>query len=285
MAAADDRQATWTSEIDDLIRGACGGFLFGIPLIYTMEVWWIGSAVSPSRILASLAITFVAVFLLNRTAGFRKTRDVRTIDALIDSVEALAVGIVCTACVLVLLREVTFTASLGGVLGKIVFESAPFTTGVALANQFLSGSDDQPDDDSSGDSKPNATLSDIGSTIIGAAIIGFSIAPTDEIPMLATAVTGPWLLGVIVASLMISYAIVFEADFANQTRRQQQRGIFQGPLSETIASYLASLSVAVFMLWFFERLSFDDPWSLWLSHTLLLGLPATIGGAAGRLAI
>lgn len=285
MAAADDRQVTWAGEIDDLIRGACGGFLFGIPLIYTMEVWWIGSFVSPSRILVSLAVTFVAVFLLNRTAGFRKTRDVRTIDALVDSVEALAVGIVCTACVLVLLREVTFTASLGGVLGKIVFESAPFTIGVALANQFLSASDDQPVDDSSGDGEPNATLSDIGSTMIGAAIIGFSIAPTDEIPMLATAVSGPWLLGVIVASLVISYAIVFEADFANQTKRQQQQGIFQGPLSETIASYLASLAVAVFTLWFFERLSFDDPWSLWLSHTLLLGLPATIGGAAGRLAI
>ncbi|MEQ8961449.1 MAG: DUF2391 family protein, partial [Coleofasciculus sp. C2-GNP5-27] len=32
-------------------------------------------------------------------------------------------------------------------------------------------------------------------------------------------------------------------------------------------------------------LSLSDPWFLWLRYTLLLGLPATIGGAAGRLAI
>ncbi|MGB3613311.1 MAG: DUF2391 family protein [Elainellaceae cyanobacterium] len=39
------------------------------------------------------------------------------------------------------------------------------------------------------------------------------------------------------------------------------------------------------MLWFFHQLNFNDPWSLWLQYTLLLGLPASVGGAAGRLAI
>lgn len=40
-----------------------------------------------------------------------------------------------------------------------------------------------------------------------------------------------------------------------------------------------------FMLWFFQQLTFSDPWTMWLDYALLLGLPATIGGAAGRLAI
>jgi uncharacterized membrane protein len=39
------------------------------------------------------------------------------------------------------------------------------------------------------------------------------------------------------------------------------------------------------MLWFFQKLTFSDPWNVWLEYTLLLGLPATIGGAAGRLAL
>jgi len=39
------------------------------------------------------------------------------------------------------------------------------------------------------------------------------------------------------------------------------------------------------MLWFFQKLTFSDPWTMWLDHTLLLSLPATIGGAAGRLPI
>ena len=39
------------------------------------------------------------------------------------------------------------------------------------------------------------------------------------------------------------------------------------------------------MLALFGRLRFGDPWSLWLSHTIVRGLPAAIGGAAGRLAV
>jgi uncharacterized membrane protein len=56
-------------------------------------------------------------------------------------------------------------------------------------------------------------------------------------------------------------------------------------MSETVMSYLVSLLISAFLLWFFQQLSFDDPWSMWLRYTLILGLPATVGGAAGRLAI
>lgn len=103
--------------------------------------------------------------------------------------------------------------------------------------------------------------------------------------MLAAATSAVWLLATVVISLIISYGIVFEANFANKTKRQQQRGLFQSPLSETIMSYLLSLVAAAMMLWFFQQLDFSDPGAMWLSYTLLLGLPATIGGAAGRLAI
>jgi putative integral membrane protein (TIGR02587 family) len=286
------RSRVWDDEIDDLIRGACGGFLFGIPLLYTMEVWWIGSAVTPPRMLGAIAATFVIVFLLNRTAGFRKTKDIKASDAMMDSVEAIAIGLICTAAVLVLLREINGQTPLDEALGKLVYEGVPFTLGVALANQFLSGKSDsdqeQPNrtnNQNSQDPELHATLSDIGGTILGSIIIAFNIAPTDEVAMLAAALTAPWLIAVIVTSLLISYGIVFEAGFANQTKRMQQKGIFQRPLSETVMSYLVSLLAAMVMLFFFDKLSFEDPWSMWLRYILVLGLPATIGGAAGRLAI
>lgn len=280
----------WSSEFDDLVRGASGGFLFGIPLLYTMEVWWIGSTVGPPRLLMALLLTFTIVFMLNRTSGFRKLNNIRAIDAMMDSVEALALGILCTGITLVLLQEITLQTPTREMLGKLIYESVPFTLGVALANQFLSGNREGQPENCSNSNEPdegrlNATLSDIGATLIGALIIAFNIAPTDEIPMLASAAAGPWLLAVMAASLVISYCIVFQAGFANQQRRRQQQGIFQRPLSETIASYLVSLLAAMAMLFFFDRINFDDPWQMWLSYTLLLGLPATIGGAAGRLAI
>lgn len=291
----------WSRELDDLIRGVSGGFLFGIPLIYTMEVWWIGSVVQPQRMIVALVTTFVVVLLLNRMAGFRRSDDVSLIDAAMDSIEALAIGLVCVALMLLLLGEISFDSPLDENLGKIVFESVPFAIGVALANQFLyqAGGDqdeqqDQPGDQSGRErdqAKPGrqdqlrGTLSDIGATLVGATIIAFNIAPTDEIPMLAAATSPLWLLLIIAASLLISYGIVFEANFSDQQQRRQQQGIFQSPLSETVASYLVSIFAAAFMLWFFEQLSFDDPWRMWLDHIVLLGLPATVGGAAGRLAV
>ncbi len=283
----------WQRELKDVIRGASGGFLFGIPLLYTMEVWWIGSTASPLRMLIALVATFVTLVLLNRTAGFRRAQGIQLVDAAMDAVEALAIGIICTTVVLILLREVRWESGIGEALGKIIFESIPFSLGVAVANQILSARSD--DSQGAGTQAPvgqqpdigklNATLADIGATVIGAIFIAFNIAPTDEIPMLAAAVSPPWLLAISLTSLLISYAIVFVAEFADQQSRKQQRGIFQQPLSETIASYLVSLVMALGMLWFFQQLSASDPWHMWLSYTILLGLPATVGGAAGRLAV
>ena len=294
IQSTPSNRSPWRTEIDDIVRGAAGGFLSGPPLIYTMEVWWIGSAARPPSMLLSLGVTFVVVFALNRTDGFRQGNPDRPLKAAVDSVEALAIGIVCTLITLILLREITHETSLHEILGKVIFESIPFAIGVALARSILSGGQGEVAEQREASRSagqgcsspvPNALLGDVGATLVGATIIAFNIAPTDEIPMLSAATSPPWLLGVIAASLIISYGIVFVAGFTSQHKRRQQQGLFQNPLDETVLSYLISLLAAAFMLWFFQRLSFDDPWILWLQQVLLLGLPATVGGAAGRLAI
>ncbi|HYW22046.1 MAG TPA: TIGR02587 family membrane protein [Nodularia sp. (in: cyanobacteria)] len=286
---------SWKQEINDIVRGTCGGFLFGIPLIYTMEVWWIGSLVKPKFIVMAIAIMFIVVFLLNYTQGFRKRRNNWRVDeAVIDTIEAMAIGFVCSAFMLWLLQEITPETSFKESLGKIVFESVSFTLGVALANQLFQ--EDNQDNSISITDKDNniskhqqndlqTTFADLGATLIGAIVIAFNIAPTDEVPMLAAAISPPWLLALMAASLVISYAIVFQAGFSDQQKRRKQKGIFQRPLSETTMSYLVSLLASGVMLFFFQKVTFADPWMMWLEHILVLGLPATIGGAAGRLAI
>jgi uncharacterized membrane protein len=86
------RKNMWVNEINDLIRGASGGFLFGIPLLYTMEVWWIGSRASSQMVMLTLALLFVVVLLLNRTEGFRLRSSLPNsppYDAFTDTVEAV----------------------------------------------------------------------------------------------------------------------------------------------------------------------------------------------------
>jgi putative integral membrane protein (TIGR02587 family) len=282
-------------EIKDLVKGVSGGFLFGIPLLYTMEVWFIGSHVESSVLLYILASTYTVIFLLTRTEGFRRNKSKHFTETAIESIEALAIGIICATMMLILLQQINWSTSLHEVLGKIVFEGVPFSIGVALSRSILSGDRELPQSSNSQSFSSNKnvknggvfqdTLSDLSATLIGATIIAFAIAPTDEVPMLAASTSPPWLLAIVAASLIISYGIVFVAGFSNQKKRRQQQGFFQLPSGETVFSYLVSLLAAVLMLWFFHQLSWDDPWQLWLRYTLILGLPATIGGAAGRIAI
>ncbi|HEY9700219.1 MAG TPA: TIGR02587 family membrane protein [Trichocoleus sp.] len=283
------RSAEWQQELEDIIRGISGGFLFGIPLMYTMEVWWIGSYATPLAMLLVLLSTFFVVFLLNRTDGFRQVYPDRPMQALMDSVEALAIGAVCVTGMLILLQEIRWGIPLNEALGKIVFEGVPFSIGVALARSLLNGERNQAQDENSSQPQQqgrySATLADVGATLVGSIIIAFSIAPTDEVPMLAAATSPPWLLAMLIISLVLSYLIVFAAGFTTQQRRLQQQGLFQRPITETVLSYLLSLGAAVLMLWFFQRLDFQDPWISWLEQSMLLGLPATIGGAAGRLTV
>lgn len=284
-------------EIHEIVRGAAGGFLFGIPLLYTFEVWQIGSYIKPYLMLSILAVTYLIVFFFNRIEGFRRRKRTTLSDVTLESIEALAIAITCATLILFLLQRINFNTSLEEALGKITFESVPFALGVALSRLILS--EDESKNFSNPSRKPqdfmdkklqkvkgvNETLSDLGGTITGAIIIAFSIAPTDEVTELGVAASPPWLIAIIAASLLLSYLIVFAAGFTNQKQRQQQQGIFQTPESETVFSYLISLLASVLMLLFFQKVSFADPWFLWMRYTIILGLPATIGGAAGRLAI
>ncbi|WP_013324349.1 TIGR02587 family membrane protein [Gloeothece verrucosa] len=290
-------QQAWKNEIYDLIRGISGGFLFGIPLMYTMEVWWIGSYTKPPLMLGVIAVTFVIIFLLNRTDGFRRRKPDDSLQAAMDSVEALAIGFVCVTCMLIVLQEVIWETPLDEALGKIIFEAVPFAIGVALARTMLSDGEEEevnsfspmpvslPSLRQQEQERYQATLADIGATLVGALLVAFNIAPTDEISMLASAVSAQWLLVMIIISLVISYMIVFVAGFTTQQKRLQQQGIFQRPMVETMVCYLLSLVASALMLWFFHRLSLSDPWTIWLRYSILLALPGTIGGAAGRLAI
>lgn len=272
---------TWAEEGTDLVRAVSGGLLFGIPLLYTMEVWWVGTYTEPSRVLAVLLLTFVPVWFLNRTSGFRTGKDVSLGDAAMDSIETVAIGIVSAALLLFMFKEISFSTPVAEAVGKISFEAMPFGIGIALAQHFLRG---RRADRSKRKDQLHATVADIGATTVGAIFVAFNIAPTDEVPMIANAL-GPYsLLVVMLVSLAVSFCIVFVAGFSNQEDRRNQQGIFQHPVSETVACYLVALIGSFVMLWYFQRLDASAPWQETLSHIIVLGLPASVGGAAGRLA-
>jgi len=287
--------AGWANELRDILRGAAGGFLFGIPLLYTVEVWAIGSSTDSLRLLWVQAATFVMVLLLTQIEGFRRSLSINPIETVLESIEAIGIGIICAAISLLLLRRITLETPLSEALGKLIFEGVPFSLGVTLARATLSRRPNR--DRRSSDSELLSaklggtvgtaiadTLVDIDATIIGAIVIAFSIAPTEEIAIIASALPPLWLLLIMGASLLISYIIVFASGFADRSQRAE-RGLLLGPITETLVAYLVVLLASALMLIFFQQLGFKDPWQEWLSNIIVLGLPASVGGAAGRILV
>ena len=111
-----------------------------------------------------------------------------------------------------------------------------------------------------------------------------AIAPTDEIPMLDSAIEGPWLVALVLASLAVSHAIVFVAGFSGESERKAQHGWFQHPVSETVMCYLVALAVRTGVAVDVPPRRIDARISRF-THTVVLGFPMSIGAAAGRLAV
>jgi len=277
----DPGVSPWQTEIQAILRAAAGSFLFGIPLLYTVEVWAIGSATRPQERLAVLGATLLLAWLLTQVEGFRQSLAPRPLEAVLETVEATAIGLVCAALALALLRRITWETPLSEILGKLVFEGVPFALGAALARSTLSP---EPRRRRANAARLGNALIDLDATLIGAVLIAFSIAPTEEVRLLASALPAPWLLLIVGASLGLSYTIVFAAGFTDRDQRQQ-RGLVLGPLPETLAAYLVALAASLTMLVLFQQLTPADPWPEWLSNVLVLGLPASVGGAAGRILI
>ena len=272
-------------ELRDAARATSGGFLFGIPLLYTMETWEKGKTATPAHMLAVLGATLAAVLLLDRTVGFRSREPRAWRDTARDAVEAVALGVVGSALVLAAIGQLRADSPAQAAVGAIVFASAPFALGVAIANHFLRGDDDEGGREGAGEGSAwHAAGADLGAAAIGAVFLAFNIAPTEEILLLATALEPPRLIAIVALSLLLSYAVVFAAGYSGQARRHRQQGPLQAPWIETVASYLVALVAAAAMLALFGRFDLGAP-APTLAEVIVLGLPAAIGGAAGRLAI
>ncbi|MDQ3930071.1 MAG: TIGR02587 family membrane protein [Chloroflexota bacterium] len=279
------QEGSWQKELDDIAHGMSGAFLFGVPLLFTMEMWWIGNFTEPLRLLVIVALAFGANLMLAAFAGFKEERSFFA--NVLQSVEALAIGVVASAVVLVVLNQIGIGDSLHSLLGRITVQVLPLSLGASAANVLLSRGSDKMDEDEESAGNSNhwkAALLDLARTVGGALFIGFSIAPTEEVPMLAAQLSPGQELALIALSLAITYLIVFVSGFSPR-EQDESHGPFQSPISETASSYIVSLLVAFGSLIIFSQVDLSEPLPSIVAKTLVLGLPAAIGGAAARVLI
>ncbi|MGH2558538.1 MAG: TIGR02587 family membrane protein [Thermomicrobiales bacterium] len=286
--AAFGTSEMWGRETDDLLRGVTGGFLVGTPLFFTMEAWWLGQTITMSRALAIIALSYVLNLAFVLFTGFR-IREAGSHRPYGDAVEATALAIVAAAITLTLIHQITLDQPLNVVIGRIAVGALPVSLGVSIANHILAPRESRTGSPDEGNEEQadivQGVVIDFGAAFAGALFLSLNIAVTDETIMLATEVPVLLLPAIILFSLLLSHAIVFEAGFGGQTRRLRTPGPFQRPITETVAAYLVSLATRVLTLWLFDVIKPGGDWYVTFAQIVILALPASIGAAAGRLAV
>jgi putative integral membrane protein (TIGR02587 family) len=257
-------------------RGATGGLLFSLPLLYTMETWEAGSLASPARLLAGLAGTFVLLLGYNRYAGLRQ--DASFSEIAIDSVEELGLGLVGAAVILALLGRLSGDMSNAEIVSRIVVQGLVGAIGVSIGTAQLGG--EPRDQGSPGASRERSAWSHVALGACGAVIIAANVAPTQEVQVLGQELSVWQLAGVAMLSFAVGAVVLHYSDFAG-TQPASEAGAVATARS-AVTTYAVALAASATLLWFFGR--FDQmPGGLIAAQTIVLGFPGALGASAGRM--
>lgn len=269
----------WSNELTVFTRAYAGAAVFGIPFVFTLEMWGIGQRIALNNLLIVVAMGFAANVLLSYVGGFRTNYSVSK--AFDQAIDAFAVGVVSAAVLMIALNQWTIASGLSYGVGVVLFMAVPLSLGASVAKEVFSESAGREAEDISNYSTGRAVMADALATMIGGLFIGVSVAPTDEVELLASGINTAHLVLIIVLSLVLSYIIVFASGFDEVT----SPGPFQHPVTETALAYIISLIVALCLLLVFEGTTVNDPQNDIIKHTIVLALPVSIGGAGGRLVV
>lgn len=264
-----------------LSRAFAGAIIFGIPIMMTMEMWALGATLERVRLAAFLGFVLPLLVGLAYLSGFEKVKG--RLQVVADAMVAYLVALVAATVVLLLFRIVQVGMPAGELVGKLVLQASAGSFGAVLAHGSLAGTDD--DEEEGGHKEDEARPGYFAELLLmaaGALYLALSIAPTEEVPLLASRMGAPLVLGLMVLSLMLMHAFVYAVAFRGQEAAPEGTPMWSIVLRFTVVGYALVLLVSLFVLWCFgqiDQATAAPP----LMMAAVLGFPASIGAAAARL--
>ena len=270
-----DRRAAFA---EGLARAVAGAIIFGLPLQMTMEMWWLGFAM-PSWKLALLLALFVPFLVaLSWHVGFEPTFSLR--DDLVDALVAYAVGFISSALVLALLGQLRADMGPHEVVGRVALQAVPASIGALLSQAHL-GHRHQARPLPGGS---NSYGSELFIMAVGALFLAFNVAPTEEMLLIAAALSSWGVIALMAASVAAMHSFVYAVAFRGSPEDHRHASAWSVLMRFTVTGYALTLAVSAYMLWTFGRLDgLAAPAAL--HAVVVLGFPAAIGAAAARLII
>jgi putative integral membrane protein (TIGR02587 family) len=261
-------------------RAFGGAVIFAIPLLMTMEMWWLGFSMEPGRLLLFMSINFAILIGLSYFAGFEKTFSWKE-DAM-DAIAAFGVGVFTSAAMLALLAVITFDMTWSEIVGKVALQSVPASIGAMLGRKQLGGGQDTQAEE---ERKAEAGYGgELFLMLAGALFMAFNVAPTEEMILIAYQMS-PWhTLALGVLSIVLLHVLVYTVGFSGQESRPEGGTFLSTFFHFTLAGYGIALLISFYVLWTFGRTEDVAPTEI-ANMVVVLGFPASLGAATARLVI
>jgi putative integral membrane protein (TIGR02587 family) len=257
-------------------RAFGGAIIFALPLLMTMEMWWLGFSIEPGRLLLLLILLIPLLVGLSHFVGFEDTFDWR--DDLIDAFVACAVGYLAALPVLLLFGVITSGMSASELVGTVALQAVPGSIGALLAQSQLGS----PSARERKDKRQDTYAGECFFMATGAVFLSLNVAPTEEMVLISYKMT-PWhAVGLAAASLVLMHAFVYSVGFqghAEMPEGAHWSGVF---VRYTVVGYALCLLISAYILWTFGRttgLSLEGT----VMAVVVLAFPASVGAAAARL--
>ena len=258
-----------------LARAFGGAIIFSLPLLMTMEMWYLGFSIDPLRLALLILVFFPFLVALSHYSGFEDTPGWR--DDLLDAFVAYAVGFISSGLVLLLFGVLEFGMSLAEVIGKVSLQAVPASIGALLAHSQFGG---HKEEQQAGEIE--TYQGEMFLMMVGALFLGFNVAPTEEIVLISYQMTEWHAIILIILSLVIMHAFVYAVEFKGQGSIPPEVSFGSVFLRFTIVGYVLSLIISFYILWTFGQIEGMSAAQI-LRAVLVLGFPAAVGAAAARL--
>lgn len=276
----EDRTGQLHSALRGYARGVLGAMLVSVPLLATMEMWWMGFVIPPFRLLLFITANFALLVVLEYFSGFQKGH-VSLLEEVQDAVDAYAIGVLVAVLVLFLFGVIAPGMSFREVAGKVIIEAIPLSIGASISISVFGQRDARRESRKRRAGFWESQL--IG--VAGAAYFGFDVSPTEEPVLIALGLSWWQAVLLVLFGLLLTHAIVFSVGFAGSYELPGGRSWWSSLLRTGVVSYTTALLVTACLLWLFGRIDLTTGLTPALHMIVTLGFINSLGSAAAKLII
>ncbi|MGR3197647.1 MAG: TIGR02587 family membrane protein [Paracoccus sp. (in: a-proteobacteria)] len=278
MPASADRRSTPSTDkfFAGVGRAFAGALLFALPMLMTMEMWWLGFTLERWRIVVMLLAMLPPLMGLSRFGGFRRTDRLR--DDLADVLVAIMVAAVASTVVLFLFAVTTIDMPPREIVGKIAIQMFPASIGAMLARSQMGETSE-----SDREERDASYLGELFLMGVGALYLSLNIAPTEEIVLIALKMSVWHEIALLALSLVLMHGLVYSVGFKGGTTRGD-RSFIEVFARFTCVGYVVVALVSLGVLWIFAQTGESSLQEV-LSTVIVMSFPGAIGAAAARLVL